>query len=187
VNIKLHQALTNAGRTKEADAKLAKWIQDYPEDLSTQAYQGETLLQNKSTKPAIAIFERVLQTAPTNALVLNNLAYAYQKEKDGRALATAEKALQFAPENPAILDTLGWILVEQGNAERGVTVLQKAVSGLPKESDLMPATAQIYLHLAHGLIKIGDKTGARKELEKVISSGKKFQELDDAKALLKTL
>jgi len=187
VNIKLHQALINAGRTKEADTKLAKWIQDHPEDLSTQVYQGEILLQNKSTKPAIAIFERVLQTVPTNALVLNNLAYAYQQEKDGRALATAEKALQFAPENPAILDTLGWILVEQGNAERGVTMLQKAVSGLPKDAESTPVATQIYLHLARGLIKTGNKAGARKELEKVVGSGKKSPELDDAKALLKTL
>ncbi|MES2831366.1 MAG: XrtA/PEP-CTERM system TPR-repeat protein PrsT [Pseudomonadota bacterium] len=187
VNIKLHQVLSNAGRAKEADVKLTKWVQDHPEDLSSQVYQGERLLQNKSTKPAIAIFERVLQTVPTNALVLNNLAYAYQQEKDGRALQTAEKALQFAPDNPAVLDTLGWILVEQGNAERGVTLLQKAVSGLPKDAELTPVTAQIHLHLARGLIKTGDKVGARKELEQVISSGKNFPELDDAKALLKTL
>jgi len=187
VNIKLHQTLTNAGRAKEADAKLGKWIQDYPEDLSTQVYQGEMFLRNKSTKPAIAIFERVLQTVPTNALVLNNLAYAYQQEKDGRALATAEKALQFAPENPAILDTLGWILVEQGNTERGNTLLRRAVSSLPKEAELTTVASQIQLHLARGLIKAGDKAGARKELEQLIGSGKSSPELDDAKALLKTL
>lgn len=187
VNIKLHQALISAGRTKEADAKLEKWIQDHPEDLSTQVYKGEKFLRNNSIKPAIAIFERVLQTVPTNALVLNNLAYAYQQEKDGRALSTAEKALQYAPENPAILDTLGWILVEQGNAQRGVSVLQKALSVLPKEAELTPVTAQIHLHLARGLIKTGDKGAARKELLQIIDAGKSLPELDDAKALLKTL
>jgi Tfp pilus assembly protein PilF len=111
---------------------------------------------------------------------LNNLASAYQSEKDPLALEYAEKANQLAPESPAILDTLGWILVEQGNMDRGLPLLQKAISLAPE----MPA---IRYHLAYGWAKSGDKTKARKELEKTLASGKHFAEMDDARALLKQI
>ena len=42
---------------------------------------------------------------------LNNLATAYQQEKNPLALEYAEKAYKLAPDSPAVLDTLGWILV----------------------------------------------------------------------------
>ena len=104
-----------------------------------------------------------------------------------KALPTAEKALGLLPDNPAILDTTGWILVEQGNTERGLPMLQKAVAIMEKDGAAAPVVAQIRYHLAHGMAKAGDKAGARKELERALSSGNAFPEINEAKALLKTL
>jgi FimV-like protein len=42
-------------------------------------------------------------------------------------------------------------------------------------------------HLAVGLSKSGDKAGARKELDKLLSEDKTFAQADEARALLKTL
>ncbi len=185
--IKLHESMNIAGRGKDADVRLAKWLQERPTDMKTLEYQANVLLARKANKPAIAAFEKVLQTAPNNPVVLNNLAFAYQLEKDPRAVATAEKAMQVTPEAPAVIDTLGWILVEQGDTTRGVPLLQKAVTLAQKSNMPKAITGQIQLHLAKGMIKAGDKAGARKQLEEVISSGAAAAEVDGAQALLKTL
>ena len=78
------------------------------------------------------------------------------------------------------MDTLGWMLVEQGNVERGLPLLQKAVAGAPGAPELR-------YHLAVGLNKSGDKKAARKELETLLALNRPFPQLEDARALLKTL
>jgi Flp pilus assembly protein TadD len=59
-------------------------------------------------------------------------------------------------------------------------MLQKAVS-------LAPAAPELRYHLAVALSKSGDKVNARKELDKLLQDNKSFPQIDDAKALLKTL
>jgi predicted Zn-dependent protease len=121
----------------------------------------------------------MLQKAPNNPVLLNNLAWAYQQVKDPRALKTAERALAGAEGSPAILDTLGNILVEQGDYKRGVGYLQTAVAK-------SPADANIRFHLAQALARSGDKAGARKELAQVMAS-KGFAKMDEARALEQSL
>jgi len=108
------------------------------------------------------------------------LAYAYQQVKDPRALPTAEQAYKLADNNPGVIDTLGWLLVEQGDTGRGLPLLQKA-------SSLAPKSSEVRYHLAVGLSKSGDKAGARKELDKLLSEDKTFAQADEARALLKAL
>ena len=143
-------------------------------------YLAEFYLVTRQSKPAIEQYKFIVQQHPKNAPALNNLAMAYQQEKDPLALQYAEKAYEVAPENPAILDTVGWILVEQGNISRGLPFLQKATS-------LMPEVPAIRYHLAYGLAKSGDKIKARKELEQALASGKHFADIDEARALLKQI
>jgi putative PEP-CTERM system TPR-repeat lipoprotein len=178
--IKLHGSLTQAGKSKEADARLAQWVKDHPADAATRMYLAQVYLMSRQNKAAIEQFQTVLKTDPKNAAALNNLALAYDQEKDPRALEYAEKAYQQAADNPAILDTLGWMLVEQGNTGRGLPLLQKAVS-------LAPDALDIRYHLVLGLVKSGDKSKARKELEQLLASGKPFSKTDEAKALIKQL
>jgi putative PEP-CTERM system TPR-repeat lipoprotein len=185
--VKLHQTMTAAGKGKDADAHLAKWIQDNPDELAAQAYQGQLYIARKQNKLAISTFEHLVEKVPTNPIALNNLAYLYQLEKDAKALPTAEKAVQFGPQLPSTLDTLGWILVEKGNTGRGLPLLQKAADLAEKSSAGGVDSQNIRYHLASAMLKSGDKAGARKELEQLVASGKTFSELENAKALLKTL
>lgn len=185
--VKLYQAMQEAGRGKEADLRLTKWVQTHPADLVSQMFQGEVLLSRNQNRPAITLFETLAQKMPDNAAVLNNLAYAYGQEKDGRALSTAEKAYQLGPANPAILDTLAWILVGQGQSERGLPLLQKAVALSDKAAVATPGTQQIRFHLATAMLRTGDKAGARKTLEELDLSGPAFPGREEAKAMLKTL
>jgi Flp pilus assembly protein TadD len=120
-------------------------------------FLADRSLARKDFKPAIAQLEGVLKQNPNNPVALNNLAWAYQQEKDPRALSTAEQAFKLAGDNPGVMDTLGWMLVEQGNTTRAVPLLQKA-------SGMAPNSPEIRYHLAVSLHKSGDKQGARKEL-----------------------
>ncbi len=178
--MKVAEALKAAGKTKEADAKLAQWQRDHPADPIAALYMGESYLVNKQYKSAIGQFEAVLKVAPDNVSVLNNLALAYQQQKDPRALDTAERALKLAPDSAAVMDTVGWMLVQQGNVARGLPLLKKAVA-------LQPASTEQRYHLAFALNQAGDKKLAREELNLLISGNVNFPQKEEAKALLKIL
>jgi putative PEP-CTERM system TPR-repeat lipoprotein len=178
--VKSLQAMTQAGKGKEAQARAAQWLKERPDDILIGMYVAENSLAAKDYKAAIPRLEDIIKRAPNNAAALNNLAYAYQQVKDPRALATAEQAYKLADKNPGVMDTLGWLLVEQGDTSRGVPLLQKA-------SSLVPKSSEVRYHLAVGLSKAGDKTGARKELDKLLADDKSFAQADEARALLKAL
>ena len=178
--IKLNQAMRLAGKAKEADVQLAQRMKEFPNEPALQMYQAESQLATKQYKAAIANFEAVLKRNPNNPLVLNNLAWVYQQEKDPRALATAEQANKLAPDTAPLMDTLGWMLVEQGDLKRGIPLLEKAVAKAPQANE-------IRYHLAAGLHKAGDKARARKELDKALADGKPFSQVEEARALLKLL
>jgi putative PEP-CTERM system TPR-repeat lipoprotein len=180
VLIKLHGALTQSGKGKGADARVAQWLKAHPTDEPVRSYLATTYLASNQNKAAIEQYQTILRTDPNNVAVLNNLAWAYQQDKDPRAEETAEKAYQSAADSPAVLDTLGWILVEKGNTARGVPMLEKAVA-------MVPAASEMRYHLALGLIKAGDKAKARKELEQLVATGKTFAKFEEAKSLLKQL
>ena len=177
--IKLHGAMVAAGREKEADALVLKVIAANPGSISARIFIADSLLARGDRKAAISQYEQALAVAPQNAAVLNNLATAYQADKDPRALETAEKAFNAAPTNASVMDTLGWILVDKGANPRGLSLIQKARAQVP-------ANEEIQLHLGVGLMKAGDKSGARKELEPLAAS-KTFSKSEEAKRLLNSL
>jgi predicted Zn-dependent protease len=113
-------------------------------------------------------------------VALNNLAMSYHFAGDKRAVATAEQAYAAGGDKPMVMDTLGWILVEEGNVERGLPMLLRASSQAPLAHD-------IRLHVAQGLIKSGDRPAARKELEAITGPEMRFAEADEARALLRQL
>jgi len=172
--------LRTQGKSAEAQQRLTAWLKQNPTDNAALLYQAELHLEAKQNKQAIGLLEDILKRAPDNVPALNNLAWAYQQEKNPRALATAEQAYKLAGTNPAVLDTYGWLLVEGGDAARGVPLLQKAVAAAPDALEMR-------YHLAVGLSKSGDKTGARKELESLLAKNKPFSQADAARTLLKTL
>lgn len=178
VALKLVDAMKRGGKEKEAELRVAQWRKDYPAEPIMAMYQAESSLAAKQYPVAIEQFEAILKANPKNAVAHNNLAQAYLQLKDKRALASAEQAAKLAPNHPAVMDTLGWVLVEQGDVARGLPLLQKAAAS---------GNSEIRYHYAAALSRSGDKAGARKELEQLLSSGNSFPQADDARALLKQL
>ena len=180
VLIQLHQATLLAGKDQQAGELIAQWQKEHPGDRVVPMYLAEASLAKNQFKVAGGMYEAILAQDPKNIEALNNLAWAYQKLNDPRALPTAEAAYKLSGDRPQIMDTLGWMLVQQGNAGRGLPLLQKAV-------DLAPQDRTIRFHLASGLTKSGDKTQAKKQLEQIVAAGNDFAQIDEARAMLKSL
>lgn len=180
VLLKLHAALSRAGKNGEAGTRLTQWLKEHPADAAARIYLAGIYLAEKQNKAAIEQYQIILRQNPKYVPALNNLAWLYQQEKNPRALEYAEQAFKLKPDSPAVQDTLGWILVEQGDTSRGLPLLQKAASRAPE------ATV-IRFHLARALLKSGNKVGARKQLEQLLASRKDFPQADEARELLKQL
>jgi putative PEP-CTERM system TPR-repeat lipoprotein len=174
--VKLHNAQARTGAIKVADNQLLQWLKLHPEDLSTRLYLAESYLGRNDSKAAQAQYEVILKQQPANLLALNNLANLIAVEDPRRARALAEQAYQRQPGNPALQDTLGWLLAEGGDLARGIPLLQSAVKGAP---DLPQARYRLALALSRN----GDKAAARKELDRLLSSGKPFPQLEEARRL----
>lgn len=178
--VRQHILLLQMGNGKEADARMALWRKEHPNDPVTGMYLADMSLAKNDFKLASTQLEQVLIALPGNVAALNNLAWAYQQQRDPRALATAEQLLAAAGQSPAALDTVGWILTEQGNTARGLPLLQKAVAAAPN-------APEIRFHLGAALAKSGDKAGARRELEKLLAENKAYPKVEEVRALLKQL
>jgi putative PEP-CTERM system TPR-repeat lipoprotein len=178
--LKIVQALELSGKSKEAMARTTQWLKEHPNDTTIKLFLADRNLANREFKPAIALLEQITKQDPNNAIALNNLAWAYQQEKDPRALATAERAFSVAGESAGVMDTLGWILVEQGNMQRGVPLLKKAATAAS-------GSPEIAYHLVVGLHKAGKRDEARAELDKLLATNQVFPQLEEARALRKTL
>jgi len=178
--IKTANALRASGKTAEGAARVEQWLKQHPDDVRVQLYKGESLLADKQYQAAADFLQGLVQRYPDNVTASNNLAWAYQQLGDPRAAAAAEQAYQLAPRHPVVMDTLGWVLVQQGQAARGLALLQKASAAAPGARD-------IRYHLAQALAKTGDNAGARRELEVILAGASPFAQAEEAKALLKQL
>lgn len=178
--IKLHLAYMLAGKAGEADARLAQWLKETPGDASVRLYAGESHMRRGQYKEAIVHYESLVELQPKNVLYLNNLAWAYNRAKDGRALETAERAYKLAPDTAAVVDTLGWFLVEQGAYPRGIGLLEQAAK-------IAPLIPDIRFHLAQAWVKSGDKVKAKAELERALAIKQNFASRAEAEKLLKEL
>ncbi|RMG35247.1 MAG: hypothetical protein D6720_07555 [Gammaproteobacteria bacterium] len=85
-----------------------------------------------------------------------------------------------APKKPEILDTYGWIALESGQEEAALEAIRQAAT-------LAPHLGSLQYHLAVALDRNGKREVARKTLQRLIKSGRKFPELDEARALLERL
>ncbi|MBT9612381.1 MAG: PEP-CTERM system TPR-repeat protein PrsT [Burkholderiales bacterium] len=178
--VRIHAALTQAGKARDGEAKLLQWLKENPQDISARNYLADAYLQQKQYKSAAEQYQVMLTQTPQSLIVLNNLAWVYQQMQDKRALAIAERAHNLAPDNPAVTDTLGWILLEQGQVARALPLLQKAFAKQPDNLTL-------HYHYVVALARSNDRVRAQSELERLLGRGMLFPEEREAQSLLKQL
>jgi len=178
--VKLHRALNKAGQQQEAVEPLEKWLQVQPKDDSARLLLAMAYQNLDEKEKAIKQYKTILDSHPDNVVVLNNLAWVYQKQGDKRALDVAAKAISLATERPAVMDTVGWIYVQNDMVDKGLPLLQDARVKAPH-------IAEIGYHLAVAMHKAGRNEEARKELRRLIRDNKDFESIEEAKQLLHKL
>lgn len=168
------------GENDKAVNFLSQWLKDHDDDPESwltlaMAYQSMGKL-NESLKA----YEKCNSLRPNSPIIENNLAWLYQQMGDKRALSLAEKLLPQTDNNPSMMDTVGWIFVQNGKTDKGLTLLKDAALHAPFQTE-------IRMHLIEALIKADKKPEAKAELEKLLQEKKEFQDRKKAEELLKTL
>lgn len=181
VAIKQHVVLGKAGRAADADRLATDWLREQPRDVQMRGYLADRALAEKRYADAAQHFRVMNELLPDNPMVLNNLAWSAGQIKDPRAQDYAEQALALQPDNALILDTVGMLQIEQGQTEKGLSKLMRAVT-------LAPDSQPLRMNLARSYARLGRAVEARKELEILMPRLKEGSPTHaEASALLKTL
>jgi uncharacterized protein (TIGR03790 family) len=141
-----------------ADEALAK----YPESIVAMNLVAGL---NPDSTRAVALYRKVVELQPNNALALNNLAYvlATRGGQPQEALPYAARAADMAQGKSAeILDTYGWIHYLLGNPQEARVHLEKAAA-------LRPGSAVLAYHLGATLLKLGRTAEGRRYLERALT------------------
>lgn len=168
------------GNLPNASAPLEAWLGRRPQDVAVRLALAEEAVAKGETSKAIALYEQSIRGDRPNAMALNNLAWLYHQQGDGRAAETAKRAYDAAPQVAAIADTYGWILVKGGKVQEGLALLQKAVADSGSQPD-------IRYHYAAALAQAGQKDAARQELLALSKAGGEYSSAADAQKLLSEL
>lgn len=177
---RLYQAYKTQGNDQAAFDALTKWLQAHGDDAESWLMLGIGYQASGKNNEAIAAYEKAYALKPDNPMLQNNLAWLYQETGDKRALNLAEALLSASETNPEIKDTVGWIYIQNGRAEKGLTLLQDAAVHAPQHP-------QIRLHIAQAFVKLGRPEEARKELDALLKDKRNFPERAQAEALRKGL
>ncbi|MGX2041230.1 XrtA/PEP-CTERM system TPR-repeat protein PrsT [Methylocaldum sp. MU1018] len=177
---RLFQTRRALGQDQAAFDGLNQWLQSSKNDVDAWTLLAVAHQEAGRSQEALSAYEKAQSLAPDNTLIQNNLAWLYQELGSDKALPLAEKLLQASENRPEIMDTVGWIFIQNGKPEKGLNLLQDAAVHAPH-------VAQIRIHLAEALAKLGRKDEARKEVERLLKEKASFAERDKAEALLKKL
>jgi len=178
--VRYYRARWESGEHDTALSDLEKWVASHAGDRAAQRALGSGYMASGRMDDALTIHERLLADFPEDAAILNNLAILTFKSNDPRSLEFARKAYGFAPKQAATLDTLGWVLVGSGKPGEGLKYLREAHNRAAKDP-------QIRYHIGAALEKLGRSDEARREVQAALESGRHFDGVEAARALLKKL
>ncbi len=98
--------------------------------------QGNAAQEAGKYSEAEAIWRRILEIEPKNAVAYYNLGNAlYHQKKLDEAIAAYEKAIQLNPKNADIYYNLGIALRNQGKLNEAIAKYQKAIQLDPKDAN----------------------------------------------------
>ena len=151
-----------AKRFEQAEDRALAALKAYPKLAGAQRILGLVYLQQGNVDRAIAVLEASLRNEPFNPEALTNLAFAYfQAQNMGLAMELIETCRRLHPDyKPALLQE-GVMRLGQPGSEVAVDVLSEAVEAFPN----LPGPRN---NLAVALARVGDRAGAREQLEKLL-------------------
>ena len=146
------------GRLDAARESAAAVLKDDAANAKALFELGRVEEQAGRTAGAIGYYRQAVESDPSFAMALNNLAFVMAqqgKDLDG-ALGYAQRAMTLAPSNEAVADTLGWCYFRKGFYDQAIRYLQPFTgpSAVPVRK----------FHLAMAYLKKGDGATAGKLL-----------------------
>jgi putative PEP-CTERM system TPR-repeat lipoprotein len=165
---------------KRSIALLERWTKDHKEDVTPRLQLAQYYGRVHNYPSARAAFEQLANERPSDAIILNNLAWLYGRTNDPKARQMAERAYQLAPNSPQIADTLGWIMTTQGDPVNAMRYLQIALNSMPNDPD-------VQYHYALALSRNNKAADARVVLQKVLAPNADFESKNEAQQLLNRL
>lgn len=174
--IRLHTALLAARRSDDASTLAKSWSAEHPDQVEFIVYLADQSALRGDLAGAEAAYGDVLRMQPAHAGALNNLAWLLARQGKPGALVMAERARTAAPYSPAVQDTLALALAAEGQVKRAVEIQTRLVERFPNQPDFR-------LHLAELLVKNGDKSKARNELDVLARLGDRYPRQREVSAL----
>jgi len=174
------KAYQAAGKDGEAVKLLEQWLHDHPDDRGGRYTLALALEKMQRKQDAIEQYRLLVKSNPKDWVAYNNLALLLHDMKDPGAVAAAEQAYKISPDNPSVQDTLGWVLIQNGQGKRGISLIKQAF-------DKVPDSYEYQWHYAKGLIAIGEPVLARQELDRLLTRGKTFPQAEEARKLMDSL
>lgn len=174
---RLSRALIDGNNAEEARKVIAGALKQHPGNVPLLRQLAATAYNAGDRVHAREYYERVLEVAPKDAAVLNNLAWILVEARDPKALAIAERAVAEAPTQPEVLETLAQALALNNEGSKAIAALRRAVQ-------LSPSPAPLRLRLARLYIALNDRGSARAELEALRELGKSFPDQAEVRQLL---
>jgi Tfp pilus assembly protein PilF len=165
----------------KAEAILKARLKADPQDSATRSELAFYYVGQKNNAAGISEYSRLVEDQPLDPTALNNLACLYQRRGElGKAHELAQRAYRISPGDAHIGDTLGWILVDQGEADRALAYLNAANLRAPQDLD-------IQYHLAVALHRVGRAADARLILESLLGAAGSFAHRAEAEKLMQEL
>jgi putative PEP-CTERM system TPR-repeat lipoprotein len=172
------KVLTIENKQKEAIVLLEKELEKNNESTPIQFMLANLYQIIEDYDNSARIYENLRIKLNNSAVVLNNLALVYSKQKKPNALILAKEAYQKAPHSSAVVDTYGYILLANGYKKESLVLLKQAM-------ELDPNSAEIQLHLVEAYSANNEKSKAKKILQQLIEKdqGKKSEAIKMMKAM----
>jgi putative PEP-CTERM system TPR-repeat lipoprotein len=175
--LKLSTTAVRMGDPTEGVDVLQAWLKQHAGDVKVLQLLGTMLQSTGREDEAIEIYEKVLVLDPESLVALNNLAGLYSQTDKAKALDLAASAYRVYPGNPGVQDTYGWILVQDGELDKGRSLIKQALNALPK-------VAEVRYHYAATLIRSGEKTEGTEMLKSLLNEGVQFNGREEAEKLV---
>lgn len=182
--LKLGNLYAKTDKLAEAEAVFAAGLKQVPNQPELMLNLGMIEDSRDEFDAARDVYTALLRQQPRNTIAANNLAAliadAWPTDKD-RMEQARRLAEAFRNSNdPILVDTLGWVQYRLGNVDDAVSLLERAVKGMPEHP-------QLRYHLGMAYKARGDAAKARAELQRAIVVPTTYRGRDDAKSALAAL
>ena len=164
VQMVLSNVQMQAGNFVEAEKAARQAVALDAMNPSSTLQLASVLDRNKKSDEAEKLLRDLLQRAPDNPTVLNNLGYTLAERgvKLPEAISLIERALTIEPLNGSFLDSLGWAQFKVGQFEQARATFEKALTYARRN-------ATIHEHLGDVFAKLGRSAEARRGWEKALT------------------